>query len=94
MHGAHDTFVKSVQDKDDLNYKREVKNNYHPLDVGFMIGVGYRLLGGNGVNLGIRFYHGLVDILIDDSSLNQYNLSLYVTVGIPIGAHPQDEEEE
>jgi hypothetical protein len=94
MHGAHDTFVNSVQDKDDLSYKREVRNKYHPLDAGFMIGAGYRLLGGNGMNLGIRYYHGLVDILIDDSSPNQYNRSLYVTLGIPIGAQKPAEDPE
>jgi hypothetical protein len=51
-----------------------------------MIGAGYRLLGGDGINLGVRYYHGLVDTYIDDSTPNQYNRSLYFAVGIPIGA--------
>jgi len=51
-----------------------------------MVGVGYRLLGGDGINLGVRYYHGLVDTYIDDSTPKRYNRSLYFTVGIPIGA--------
>jgi hypothetical protein len=91
MHGAHHTFVNSVQDKDDLSFKREVRNNYHPLDGGFMIGAGYRL---GSMNLGIRYYHGLVDVYIDDAIPNQYNRSLYVTLGIPIGTGKQREDPE
>jgi hypothetical protein len=70
----------------DLAYERNVKDAYHPLDAGMMIGAGYRLLGGDGINLGVRYYYGLVDTSIDDSTPNQYNRSLYFTVGIPIGA--------
>lgn len=83
---ASDKFTNSVQEKEDLTYERNVKDAYHPLDAGVMIGVGYRLLGGDGMNLGVRYYHGLVDTYIDDSTPNQYNRALYFTVGIPIGA--------
>lgn len=83
---ATDTFVNTVQEQDDLAYERDVKDAYHPLDAGVMFGVGYRLLGGNGMNLGVRYYHGLVDTYIDDSAPSQYNRSLYFAVGIPIGA--------
>ena len=51
-----------------------------------MAGVGYRLLGGNGMNLGIRYYYGLVDVYIDDSTPSVYNRAIYLTLGIPIGA--------
>jgi hypothetical protein len=40
---------------------------------------------GKGMNIGIRYYYGLVDIMIDDTKPNQFNRSLYFTVGIPIG---------
>lgn len=83
---ASDEFTNTVQEEDDLAYERNVKDAYHPLDAGMMIGAGYRLLGGDGINLGVRYYHGLVDTRIDDSTPNQYNRSLYFTVGIPIGA--------
>jgi hypothetical protein len=88
---ASDKFTNTVQQKDDLAYERNVKDAYHPLDAGMMIGVGYRLLGGDGMNLGMRYYYGLVDIYIDDSTPGQYNRSLYFTVGIPIGAGKDSE---
>ena len=86
LHKATDEFNNSVQETDDLTFERNVKKEYHPLDAGFMIGVGYRLFGGNGMNLGIRYYYGMVDVYIDDSTPNVYNRALYFTVGIPIGA--------
>jgi len=85
MYGAKDEFVNSVQEDEDLSYERNVKNAYHPLDGGLMIGAGYRLLGGDGMNLGIRYYYGLVDVHIDDSGPSQFNRAIYLTLGIPIG---------
>lgn len=95
LYGATDEFINTVQEEDDLTYERSVKSAYHPLDAGAMVGVGYRLLSGNGINLGIRYYYGLVDVYIDDSTPSQCNRSLYFTVGIPIGAgnKPGDEKE-
>jgi hypothetical protein len=40
---------------------------------------------GNGMNFGLQYYYGLIDITIDDATANQYNRNLYLTVGIPIG---------
>jgi len=80
-----DRFVATLETKDDLTYVHEIKDLYHPLDAGIIAGIGYRLMGGNGMNIGARYYLGLVDITIDDSSPNQYNRVFYVAVGIPIG---------
>lgn len=90
LHKASDEFTNTVQEED-LRYKRNVRDAYHPLDAGIMIGAGYRLLGGDGINLGVRYYYGLVDTFIDDSTPNRYNRSLYFTVGIPIGAGKDSE---
>jgi len=49
------------------------------------IGAGYRLIKGNGMNIGLQYYFGLVDIRVDDSSPDQFNRVLYLTAGIPIG---------
>lgn len=86
LHKASDTFTNKVKESDDLTYQLKTKDAYHPLDAGLMVGAGYRLMGGNGMNLGIRYYYGLVDIKINDSTPNQYNRALYFTLGIPIGA--------
>lgn len=85
MNKSTDEFVATVKKKEDLTYKLKIKDRYHPLDAGLMIGLGYRLLAGNGMNFQIRYYYGFVDTTIDDSMPGQYNRTLYITVGIPIG---------
>lgn len=92
-HKATDEFLNKVEDKDDLTYTLDTKKKYHPIDAGGVVGLGYRLMGGNGMNLGVQYYYGFVDISIDDSTPNQYNSGLYVTVGIPIGAGKKKEAE-
>ncbi|HSB92003.1 MAG TPA: porin family protein [Flavitalea sp.] len=82
---AFDEFLNTVKDDDDLKYKLKTRDDYHPLDAGLAFGLGYRLMKGNGMNLGVQYYLGLVDVVIDDSSPNQYNRVLYITAGIPIG---------
>lgn len=89
MAKSKDVFEKELSDREDLSYERKIRNLYHPLDAGLMFGVGYRLMGGNGMNLGIRYYEGLVDVEIDDIAADTRNRSLYFTVGIPIGKGKQ-----
>jgi len=86
LYKASDTFTNHVPDGGDLSYKISNRDLYHRLDAGLVVGVGYRLLGGNGMNIGVRYYHGLADIAKDDAGPRQYNRTLYLTVGIPIGA--------
>ena len=86
---AFDEFKKSIIDKEDLNYKVDIKDEFHPIDAGLAIGAGYRLMKGNGMNFGVNYYYGLIDIMIDDSSPNQFNRVLYLTAGIPIGKNPK-----
>jgi hypothetical protein len=80
-----DEFVNSVADDDDLIHTVKIKKQYHPLDFGFIGGFGYRMMKGNGLNLGVRYYFGLTDIEIDDSGPDVFNRSFYAYVGIPIG---------
>jgi hypothetical protein len=80
-----DQFVNTVIDDEDLSYKVDIKKQYHPLDGGLCAGLGYRLVGGNGMNIGVQYYYGLVDVRISDASANEFNRTLYVNVGIPIG---------
>lgn len=79
---------------ENLEFTVNTKDRYHILDAGFVAGAGYRLLGGNGMNLGIRYYWGFVDVTIDDSTPNQYNRCLYLAVGIPVGAGKAKEKEK
>jgi len=86
LYKAVDTFKNTVPEGGDLSYKLDIEDRYHRLDAGAVVGIGYRLLGGNGMNLGLRYYYGFADVAIDDSTPGQRNQSIYVTVGIPIGA--------
>ena len=82
---ATDEFTNAVNEKNDLTHKLNIKDQYHPLDAGFLVGVGYRLIKGNGMNVGVQYYHGLVDVRISDSSPNEFNRAFYFNVGIPVG---------
>jgi|WetSurSiteA1Bulk_404760.scaffolds.fasta_scaffold35000_2 hypothetical protein len=86
LHKAADTFKQGVPEGGDLSYKLDIMDRYYRLDAGLILGFGYRLLGGNGMNIGVRYYHGLADVLIDDATPGQFNRAVYLTVGIPIGA--------
>ena len=85
---AFDEFKNSVNEKDDLEHKVKIKDDFHPLDAGLALGVGYRFFKGNGMNLDLQYYYGLIDIVIDDTGPGQFNRVLYLTLGIPIGKHP------
>lgn len=94
MNKSTDVFTQEVKDKDDLTYTVKIRDDYHPIDAGLMAGVGYKLLKGSGMNLGIRYYLGLVDITLDDTGPDQYNRSLYLYMGIPIGRGKKESKEK
>lgn len=94
LYKAYDEFTTDIKEDKDLEYKISVKDNYHPLDAGLIAGFGYRLMGGNGMNIGLRYYYGLIDIEVPDNNSNVYNQSFYITVGIPIGAGKAKEKAE
>ena len=85
MNKAFDEYTDYVKDSKDLTYKNDNKKSYHPIDAGVIAGIGWRIIKGYGMNLGVRYYYGLVDITIDDSGNDVYNQSLYFALGIPIG---------
>jgi hypothetical protein len=85
LNKAFDEFSNSVAADDDLTYELKRKDQYHPLDAGLVFGLGYRLMGGNGMNIGVQYYLGLIDVLVDDNTPSQMNRAWYFNVGIPIG---------
>jgi len=90
MNKSVDVFTRDLIDEDDLSYTIKIRDKYHPLDAGLMAGIGYRLLKGTGMNLGVRAYYGMVDITVDDSTPDQYNRTFYFYAGIPIGKSPKN----
>lgn len=86
LYKAYDEFSNTFQG-DDLTFRKEIRDAFHRLDAGLTTGIGYhRLAKGHGMNLGVRYYYGFVDVVIDDTGSSITNHSLYFTVGIPIGA--------
>jgi hypothetical protein len=81
---ANDIFSMSYQGND-LVYENNIRDKIHVIDAGLALGAGYRLMKGNGMNIGINYYYGLVSVMKGDSNPNQYHRSLYLTAGIPIG---------
>jgi hypothetical protein len=82
---ANDMFHQNYYG-DELEYKNNIRDKIHVIDAGLAIGAGYRLKTGKyGMNIGLQYYYGLVPLLKGDDSPTQYNRSLYLTAGLPIG---------
>lgn len=71
---------------DDVELKTSYKNidSFNRIDAGLLGGFGYKLQKGTGMNIGFKYYHGLVDIS-KNSSLKNFNRVFYLKVDIPIG---------
>lgn len=81
---AHDLFRQNY-DGEDVEYKNNIRDKIHVVDAGLLIGAGYRIKTKYGLNVGLQYYYGLVPLMKGDDSPNQYNRSLYLTAGLPIG---------
>jgi hypothetical protein len=44
------------------------------------------------MNLDLQYYHGIIDISLEDATPDQYNRVLYLTAGIPIGKNPKKQK--
>jgi hypothetical protein len=66
-------------------YKHNIRDQIHVIDAGIAFGAGYHMNVGNGLNITVQYYYGLVPVMKGDLYPDQYNRSLYVTAGIPIG---------
>jgi hypothetical protein len=89
LNKAFDEFSNTINDKNDLKHTINIKNQFHAIDAGLAFGIGYRLLKGKGMNVGIKYYLGLTDITKDNSGQSQQNRVFYLNAGIPIGKHPK-----
>ncbi|HSF52615.1 MAG TPA: outer membrane beta-barrel protein [Algoriphagus sp.] len=70
----------------ELEYKRDVRDDYTRLDFGMVGGLGYRFNDGPvSTSLGVNYFYGVVDVYKPETE-NLKNSSLYVYVRIPIGA--------
>ncbi|SHG28309.1 porin family protein [Flavobacterium defluvii] len=80
---AFDKFENEIN-KNDVVYKNKIRDQIRVIDAGVVFGTGYHMNVGNGLNVTIQYYYGLVPVMKGDGP-NVYNRSLYLTAGIPIG---------
>lgn len=83
---AYDIFYADIEDKSDLTYELDVRDQYNRIDAGVMAGVGFQVLKGTGYNFGMRYYYGLTNILKDNTGDPQRNSSFYLYFSMPVGA--------
>jgi hypothetical protein len=84
LYKAFDKFSADVNGNK-LNYQVDILDQYRRLDAGATAALSYKLMKGLGVNFSMRYYYGLADITKSGIQPSQYNRSLYIVVGIPIG---------
>ena len=84
LYKAFDHFSADVNGSK-LSYQVDILDQYHRLDVGTTAALSYKLMKGLGMNFSLRYYYGLADIAKSGNEPSQYNRSLYINVGIPIG---------
>ena len=83
---AKDVFVTSSFDDDDTQFTRDIRDHTQLFDLGLIGGLGYKFKAATSMYLGARYYHGLVNIAKDSSVPELTNQSIYLVIGVPIGA--------
>jgi hypothetical protein len=83
---GYDDFKNTVVDDDDVRYRLDIKDNYKRIDAGIMVGTGMKLSKvPKSTQVGVRYYYGLVDPIIDNPGESQNFSSFYIYISIPIG---------
>ncbi|ETN94196.1 porin family protein [Zhouia amylolytica] len=90
LYRAKDKFETQTGSGKALTMQNDVKEQYTLFDMGLAGGVGYKLMKGTGINLGVRYYHGLLNIAKKGIPA-QHNRTFYIYAGIPIGAGKKNE---
>lgn len=81
---ATDYFYQTGKPENGSLYKNNLTDKCNWFDAGIEAGVGYHLMRGKGVNLGLRYYVGMMDIFKDRPSDPVRNQSLTIYLNIPI----------
>jgi hypothetical protein len=90
---VNDTFYNTYLEKNDVSFRKNIGDHIKSIDLGLSGGLGYKFKG-TGMNLGLTYYHGLINIM-KETNLVEYdysskNSSLYLYVDIPVGAGKKD----
>jgi len=90
---GYDEFKNTIIDAEDITYKLDIKDNYKRIDAGIMVGAGFKLSKKipKSSQIGIRYYYGLVDPLIENEGKSQNFSSFYIYYSLPIGSAKKEE---
>ena len=93
---GYDEFKNTVVDEDDLTYSLAIQDNYKRVNTEIMVGAGIKLYKKipKSSQIGVRYYHGLVDPLIGNTGDPQYFSSFYIYFSLPIGAQKADTDRQ
>jgi hypothetical protein len=92
---GYDEFKNTLVDTDDASFRVDIKDHYKRIDAGIMCGAGFKLSKApKTTQYGIRYYHGFVDPLKENTGKAQYFSSIYLYASIPIGVGKADKPEE
>lgn len=88
---AHRTWVEFLESNDDFDARiREYnRDKINKIEAGLRAGIGYKLLKGEGMNIGLGYYQGLTNVYNFGTGNN--NQSFYIEVDIPIGRSKEKE---
>ena len=82
---AKDEFFNSMKRDNDLLFKNIVTEQYRRFDTGVEAGIGSHLFKGKGIDLGVRYYQGLIPVVKDKDAPSCLNQSFYLFVSLPLG---------
>ena len=87
----YDSWIEFESDIDgrDATIKEYNKDMINRIDVGAMAGFGYQLLKGKGMQMGVKYYYGFVDVYKDRPGSK--NSSFFLKFSVPIGAKKKNE---
>jgi hypothetical protein len=82
---AKDIFETKVNDNE-LSYENKIKEEFTRFDVGYALGIAYKILPGpRAMTVGLRYYGGLTDIMKNETG-SQRNSAWLFNLYIPVGA--------
>jgi len=74
----------SSDDEMEASIKTFNKDMINRIDVGAIVGTGFKIKESNGLTIGVKYYYGFIDVYKDRSGTN--NSSIFLKLNIPIGA--------
>jgi len=82
---AYRPYIEFLESNDEFDARIREYNmeKVNRMDAGIRAGIGYKLLQGKGMNIGIAYYYGFTNVYKDRSGTK--NQSLFIVTDIPIG---------